>query len=331
MCTIVHYLLAFAVCSFHLFPCLLQREFALQPYQCLAALEPIALLFLLRVHIFMRSFYWVTGWTIGVLRFDSQRGMGIFLFTAVSRTALGPTQPPIQLVPGALSLGVKRPGHEPGQSPPSSAEVKEWVELYLHSPNTPPWRGAQLKHRDNFTFTFILSRWTERLIWRYLTPVRMSSPKLAGGFWCSLLWEIEMTNWITNLLTPWNRVLLEKLIVTQLVKKFTAFYKTRRFITVFLGPYPEPDEPSPHLPTLFSRIRSNIILPSTPTSSEWSLPFGFSDQDFVCIVHLPVRTTRPAHLIFINTRVISVICLVSGLGFRVSCCNATCRSSEALH
>jgi hypothetical protein len=26
------------------------------------------------------------------------------------------------------------------------------VELYLHSPNTPPWRGAQLKHRGNFTF-----------------------------------------------------------------------------------------------------------------------------------------------------------------------------------
>jgi hypothetical protein len=26
------------------------------------------------------------------------------------------------------------------------------VELYLHFPNTPSWRGAQLKHRDNFTF-----------------------------------------------------------------------------------------------------------------------------------------------------------------------------------
>jgi hypothetical protein len=26
------------------------------------------------------------------------------------------------------------------------------VELCLHSPNTPPWRGAQLKHGDNFTF-----------------------------------------------------------------------------------------------------------------------------------------------------------------------------------
>jgi hypothetical protein len=36
-------------------------------------------------------------------------------------------------------------------SPPNSAEVKEWVELYIHSPDTPLWRGAQLKHGDNFT------------------------------------------------------------------------------------------------------------------------------------------------------------------------------------
>jgi hypothetical protein len=26
----------------------------------------------------------------------------------------------------------------------SSAKVKEWVELYLHSPSTPSWHGAQL-------------------------------------------------------------------------------------------------------------------------------------------------------------------------------------------
>jgi hypothetical protein len=57
-------------------------------------------------------------------------------------------------MPGALSLGIKWPGREVNHSPPSSAEVKEWVELYLHSLNTPLWRGAQLKHRDNCTFTF---------------------------------------------------------------------------------------------------------------------------------------------------------------------------------
>jgi len=50
---------------------------------------------------------------------------------------------------GALSLGVKQPGREADHSPPSSAEVKELVELYLHSPTTPSWRGAQLKHRGN--------------------------------------------------------------------------------------------------------------------------------------------------------------------------------------
>jgi hypothetical protein len=50
----------------------------------------------------------------------------------------------MQWVPRALSLGVKRPGREAEHSPRSSAEVKEFVELYLHSPNTPSWRGAYL-------------------------------------------------------------------------------------------------------------------------------------------------------------------------------------------
>jgi hypothetical protein len=41
---------------------------------------------------------------------------------------------PIHWVPVALSLGVKRPGRKADHSPPYSAEVKECVELYLHSP-----------------------------------------------------------------------------------------------------------------------------------------------------------------------------------------------------
>jgi len=36
----------------------------------------------------------------------------------------------------------------------------------------------------------------------------------------------------------------------------------------------------------FSRIRSNVILSFTPTSSEWSLTFRFSNQNFVCISQL---------------------------------------------
>jgi len=37
---------------------------------------------------------------------------------------------------------------------------------------------------------------------------------------------------MSNYLTPWNRV-LEKLIFTQLVKKFLAFYGTTKFFTMF--------------------------------------------------------------------------------------------------
>jgi hypothetical protein len=48
-----------------------------------------------------------------------------FLFCTSSRPDLGPTQLPIQWVPGALSAGVKRPGSEADHSPPASAEVKK--------------------------------------------------------------------------------------------------------------------------------------------------------------------------------------------------------------
>ena len=41
---------------------------------------------------------------------------------------------------------------------------------------------------------------------------------------------------ITYLLTPWSTVFLEKLTVFQLVKKFPAFYGTRKFITAFTRP-----------------------------------------------------------------------------------------------
>jgi hypothetical protein len=60
------------------------------------------------------------------------------------QNASGAHQPPVQWVPGAHSVGVMRPGREPDHSPPSSAEVKEWVELYLQSPSTPSWRGGWL-------------------------------------------------------------------------------------------------------------------------------------------------------------------------------------------
>jgi hypothetical protein len=82
-------------------------------------------------------------------------GLGIFLFTTASRTALGPTQPPIQSVPWVFSVRVKRPGREADHSPPSSAEVKNaWS--YTSTPQYVFVAWCLVKHRDNFTFYLYL-------------------------------------------------------------------------------------------------------------------------------------------------------------------------------
>jgi hypothetical protein len=48
-----------------------------------------------------------------------------FLFSTFSRPILGPTRPPVQWLPEAVSPGVKQPVREADHSPLTSAEVKK--------------------------------------------------------------------------------------------------------------------------------------------------------------------------------------------------------------
>jgi hypothetical protein len=66
----------------------------------------------------------VLGYGLDDRGFESRQGLGIFLFATASSPAMVPTQPPIQWVPGTLSLGVKQLGREANHSAPSSAEIK---------------------------------------------------------------------------------------------------------------------------------------------------------------------------------------------------------------
>jgi len=84
----------------------------------------------------------------------------------------------------------------------------------------------------------------------------------------------------TYLLTARNRVLIEKLTDSHLVKKFPAFYGNRRFITAFTRAH-------------FLKIDLNIILPSMPGSSKWSLSLRFPHQN-------PVYASRLPHTFYIS-------------------------------
>jgi hypothetical protein len=73
----------------------------------------------------------------------------------MSRPALEPTHPPIQWVPGALSLGVKQPGFKADHSPTSNTEVKN----ALRYTSTPPicfpfmaWCSGKAQGQLYFTY-----------------------------------------------------------------------------------------------------------------------------------------------------------------------------------
>jgi hypothetical protein len=61
--------------------------------------------------------------------------------------------------------------------------------------------------------------------YRVVIPTELSRPVFVQTY--------LLTHLLTDLLTPWSRVLLEKLNGLQLVKKLRAFYGTPRFITAF--------------------------------------------------------------------------------------------------
>jgi hypothetical protein len=64
------------------------------------------------------------------------------------------------------------------------------------------------------------------------------------------------------------------------------------------GRYPESDESNPHSKPDFPKVHSNIMLPSTPRSSDWSLPFRPSNQNCVRISQLPYAPSISSSLIW---------------------------------
>jgi hypothetical protein len=97
----------------------------------------------------------VTKLQAGSLGFNSWQRQGSFLFTTVSRLTLGLTQPHIQWIPRALSLGVKWLGHEADHSPISSAEVKNAQSYtFTHLYVVMVWQLVKIRY--NFIFKYFI-------------------------------------------------------------------------------------------------------------------------------------------------------------------------------
>ena len=123
---------------------------------------------------------------------------------------------------------------------------------------------------------------------------------------------ILVINQLTYLLTPWCRVLLEKLTGLQLVKKFPAFHRTRRFITALTSlrhlslSWASPIQSIYPQPTSW---RSSLILSTHLRLGLPSglLPSGYPTKILYTSLSSPIRATCPAHLILLHFITLTIL------------------------
>jgi hypothetical protein len=144
---------------------------------------------------------------------------------------LGSNYPPIQW---ALTSTVKGPEREADHSAPPGVEICNVWSIISTSPTDR--RDVVITHRGIFNLLQlpIIRGFVCTAVITVFSSCFVFHPEYWKYSHANTRNKISV-QLITNIikLTPWSRVLLEKLTVTQLVEKFSAFYGTCRFIILF--------------------------------------------------------------------------------------------------
>ena len=168
-----------------------------------------------------------------------------------------------------------------------------WNQIFL-----PLWMWIRCSnvtfHYLIYLLTYSLTHWLNYFLPTYLLLTYLLT--------CQPTYLI--THSLTHSLTPWSRVLPEKLSGLQLVKKFSAFYGTRRFITAFTSTrhlslfWASSIQSVPPHPTSWRPI---LILPSHLLGLPSSLfPLGFLTKILCMPLFSPIHSTCLAHLILLD-------------------------------
>jgi hypothetical protein len=141
--------------------------------------------------------------------------------------------------------------------------------------------GRVNKQRNNDAARITALNLHGTVLVRWQTHTSRLFPETKSGSWAfnegtGLIFCFRAIH-IQKQLTPWNRSLLEKLIAAQLVKTFSRLsWNPKVHYRVHDSPPPVPiwarwNQCTPHI---IFKLRFNIILPSSPSSSEWCLLFS---------------------------------------------------------